>query len=73
MHQVKENSRSSFRKLTLFSSTATATTFVELLPSLVAATMRKKIEKDIPALADGERVCIFSLLCIEVIVKYKHS
>jgi hypothetical protein len=58
--------------LTLFLSTTTST-FVELLPSLVAATTRKKIDKDIPALADGERVFIFSLLCIEVIVNYKPS
>jgi hypothetical protein len=50
----------------LFLSTTTST-FVELLPSLVAATARKKIDKDIPALADGERVFIFSLLCIVVI------
>jgi hypothetical protein len=56
----------------LFLSTTTST-FIELLPSRVLATTRKKIDKDIPALANGERVFIFSLLCIEVIAKYKYS
>lgn len=48
-----------------FELTLLSTTFVELLSFLVVDTLMKKIKikitKDIPALANGESVCILSM------------
>jgi hypothetical protein len=41
--------------------TLLSTTFAELLPCFVIATTRNKINKDIPALANSDRVFILSL------------